>query len=110
MAFVAGFPSYLVVFLHDVVTVPHVYYAVVVAVFFGLATVSRPGLLMVPLIAAIVYIASLALGPVLFYNGKLVVPGFDIGLAKELLAAYLLFLLADAIVFAIKKYAVRVIG
>lgn len=109
MAFVLGFPAYFIGFLHGLTSVPHVYYAVVVAIFFGLATVSRAGILVVPLIAAIVYVAALAVGPVVFDHAKLVVPAFDLALAKQILAAYLVFLVADSVVYAVKKAILRVI-
>lgn len=109
MAILAGFPAYFIAFLHDISAVPHIYYAVVIAVFFGIATASRPGLVIVPVIAAIVYIAALVLGPVLINNAKLIVPEFDVALAKQLLATYIVFLVADTVVYIVKKYALRVI-
>ncbi len=109
MAVLAGFPEYFVGFLHSLIAMPHVAYAAVVALFFGLVTISRPGLLLVPVIAAIVYIAALTVGPVVISHAQLVVPGFDIALAKELFAAYLVFLVADTIIYVIKKCVLRLI-
>lgn len=109
MAILEGFTGYFVSFLHNVLVMPHVAYAAVVALFFGIVTASRPGLIVVPVIAAVVYIAALALGPVVLSHATLVVPGFDVALAKELIAAYLVFLVADTIVYAIKKAALGVI-
>ena len=109
MAFLSGFPAYFFTFLHNLSSVPHVYYAVVIAVFFGITTASRPGLVVVPLIAAIVYIAALVIGPVVLQHAKLVVPAFDLALAKQVLAAYIVFLVADTVVYVVKKYVLRVI-
>ncbi|MDR3527190.1 MAG: hypothetical protein P4L57_07900 [Rhizomicrobium sp.] len=109
MAIFAGFAGYFVSFLHHVLVMPHVVYAGVVALFFGIVTASRPGLVVVPIIAAVVYIAALALGPVVLNNAALVVPAFDVALARELIAAYLLFLVADTIVYIIKKIILGVI-
>jgi hypothetical protein len=109
MAFLTGFPGYFVSFLTDLITVPHVVYAAAVAVFFGLATISKPGLLLVPVIAAIVYITALAVGPVVISHAKLVVPALDIALIRQLLAAYLAFLVADTLVYVVKRYLLRLI-
>jgi hypothetical protein len=109
MDFLTGFPGYFVNFLTDIITAPHVFYAAVVALFFGLATASKPGLLFVPVIAAIVYVAALAVGPVVIGHAKLVVPALDVALFRQLLAAYLVFLVADAIVYIVKKYLLRLI-
>lgn len=109
MAFLTGFPGYFVGFLVDLITVPHVVYAAVVAFFFGLATISKPGLLLVPVVAAIVYIAALVVVPVALNHAKLIVPAIDLALARNLLAAYLVFLVADTLIYGAKKYLLRLI-
>ncbi len=109
MVILADFAAYFVGFLHDVLVVPHAVYAAVIALFFGIVTASRPGVIVVPLVAAVIYIAALAVGPVVLHHAPLVVPGFDIALVKELIAAYIVFLVADTIVYAIKKAVLGVI-
>jgi len=109
MAILTGFAAYFVNFLHSVLVMPHLAYAVVIAVFFGIVTASKPGLIVVPVIAAIVYLAALTLVPVVVNHAPLVVPGFDIALARQVIAAYLIFLVADTIVYAVKKAVLGVI-
>lgn len=109
MAVLTDFAAYFVSFLHTVLVMPHVAYAGVIALFFGIVTASVAGLIVVPVVAAIVYIAALALGPVVLNHAPLIVPSVDIALAKELIAAYLVFLVADTIVYAIKKAVLKLI-
>jgi hypothetical protein len=109
MGFLTGFLAYFIGFLHDLIAVPHVYYAAVVALFFGLATASRAGLVVIPLIAAIVFLAALVVGPYVISHAELVIPKFDSALAWQLLAAYVVFLVADTIVYIAKSVVLRAI-
>jgi|GEM_PF-1326892 len=110
MAVLAGFPAYFVEFLHALLAMPHLAYAAVIALFFGIVTASKPGLVLVPVVAALVYIAALAIGPVVLNHAPLAVPAIDLAFARQALAAYLVFLLAGIIVFGLKKAALKVIG
>lgn len=109
MTFLMEFPAYFVGFLHSLLAMPHLAYAAVIALFFGIVTASKPGLVVVPVVAALVYIAALAIGPVVLNHAALVIPAMDLALAKMALAAYVVFLVVDTVVFALKKTVLKVI-
>jgi len=109
MAFVTGFPAYFAGFLHMIATMPYVAYAVIIALFFGITTASKPGLVLVPAVAALVFIAAKAVVPVVAHHSPLVVPALDAALAAEAVAAYIVFLIAGTAVYAVKRAVLKVI-
>ncbi|MDE2183813.1 MAG: hypothetical protein KGJ78_12415 [Alphaproteobacteria bacterium] len=106
MDFITSFPSYFLSNLHAV----NLLYAGIIAVFFGLATASTAGLVFVPAIAAVVYIAARAVIPPLINHAAIVTPNMDKVLAEQALSLYVGFFIAILIVFAIKKAAQAAFG
>jgi hypothetical protein len=109
MDIITGLPAYLTGFVHHLDQY-HLIQAGVIALFFGIATSSIAGVIIVPLIAAIVYIAADALIPPLLHHTTITAPVFDKALVQEAVALYILFLVAVAIVFAVKKAILSATG
>ncbi|GAA0538165.1 hypothetical protein FHS83_003545 [Rhizomicrobium palustre] len=109
MALISGFPAYFVGFVAALLSMPLVFCGAVVAVFFGLVTVSRAGLVLVPAVAAIVFTTLSVFVPNLIGHAPLSIPAFDVMLLRGLVAAYVVFLIADSVVFAVKKAILRLI-
>lgn len=109
MDIITGLPAYLTGFVHHLDQY-HMIQAGVIALFFGIAASSIAGVIIVPAIAAIVYIAADALIPPLMHHTTITMPVFDKALLQEFVALYVFFLVAVAIVFAIKKAIMSVTG
>jgi hypothetical protein len=109
MDIITGFPAYFKDFLHHLDHF-HMIQGAVIALFFGVATASIAGVIIVPIIAALVYIAADAVIPPLMNHTTIMMPTFDTALLKEGIALYVAFLLAIAIVFAIKKVVLSIRG
>ena len=99
MDVITTFPTYFVAGLHQIDPI----YGVIIALFFGIATATVVGVIISPILAAIVYIAAKAIIPPLIHHAALVMPAFDKALVKEGLVLYVAFLVAIAVVFAVKK-------
>ena len=99
MDVITTFPTYFVAGLHQIDPI----YGVIIALFFGVATATVVGVIVSPILAAIVYIAAKAIIPPLIHHTALVMPTFDKVLLKEGLVLYVAFLIAVAVVFAVKK-------
>ena len=99
MEIITTFPTYFVAGLHQIDPI----YGVIIALFFGVATATVVGVIVSPILAAIVYIAAKAIIPPLIHHTALVMPTFDKALLKEGLVLYVAFLVAIAVVFALKK-------
>jgi hypothetical protein len=110
MEVITSFPVYFMDNLHAVMAMPNCIYAGVIALFFGIVTARFPGVLFVPVVAAIVYLAALAVIPQLLAHAAIVAPVFDKALLKEGIALYVLFLVADTVVFGIKKAVMAIMG
>jgi len=110
MAAVISFPSFFISFIQTLIAMPQLYYAAVIALFFGIVTASKPGLIVVPAIAAIVYVTALAFVPAFLHHADLVVPAMDAKLAQAIAAAYVVFLIADSLIYAVKKTLLKAIG
>lgn len=109
MALILGFPAYFVEFVQALSAEPQLYYAVVIGLFFGIATATKPGLFLVPVIAALVFIAARVIVPVALHHAPLTLPAFDGKLALEIIAAYIVFLIADTAVYLAKKAFLKAI-
>ena len=109
MDIITGLPGYLTGFIHHLDHY-HMIQAGVIALFFGIAAASIVGVIVVPVIAAIVYIAADTLIPPLLHHATIVMPAFDKALLQEGVALYVFFLVAVAIIFAIKKAILSVTG
>ncbi len=94
-----NFPTYLVADLHSI----NYLYAGIVAVIFGLLARRALGIILLPVLAAVVYIAALIVVPALLNGGSIAMPVLDKVLVEKLIAFYVVFLVADTVVFAIKK-------
>lgn len=102
MDVIASFHAYFRDFLHGMDHY-HLIQAALIALFFGIATASITGLFVVPVIAALVYIAADVVIPPLIHHAPIVMPAMNAALLKEGVALYLIMLIAMAVVFAIKK-------
>ena len=78
-------------------------YAGVIALAFGLLTEGVVGVFLVPAIAAVVYIAAQAIIEPLLNHGAILTPQLDKAMAEQVLTLYVVFLVADTLVYAIKK-------
>lgn len=110
MDIVTSFPAYFCSYVHTLYVMPNVIYAGVIALFFGIVTARLAGVFFVPVIATIVYIAAQAVIPAVINHAEIVVPAFDLALAKQAVALYVVFLVVDTVVFGIKKAILAVIG
>jgi len=102
MDIISSFPTYFFDFAHHLDLYHHIQLGVI-ALFFGIATATIIGVFVVPVIAALVYIAADTVIPPLMHHTTIVMPVFDKALLKEGIALYVGFLLAIAVVFVIKK-------
>jgi len=109
MDVVTSFPAYFAGFVHTLPVFPTYIYVAVIALFFGLAAERVGGVLFLPVLSAVVFVAALAVIPPLLANGDITVPAFDLDLAKKLVAAYAVFLVLGAVVFAVKKVLVAIL-
>jgi hypothetical protein len=95
--------------LHGVVLVsPNYIYAAVIALFFGLITKRAAGVFFIPVLATVVFLAALMIGPVVLKHEPLVYPTFDLDYAKHAGVYYVTFLVAGGVVFAIKKLILKI--
>ena len=78
-------------------------YAGVIFLFFGLMTERAVGVIVVPLIAAAVYIAAQSTIAPLLHHGAIAAPEFDRAMLEQIVALYIFFLVADTAVYAVKK-------
>jgi hypothetical protein len=109
MEIVTSFPAYFVGFVHTLPVFPTVIYVGVIALFFGIVTARLPGILFIPVIAAVVYIAAQQVVPALLHHSEIALPVFDLAIAKLAVALYIVFLVLDTIVFGIKKAILAII-
>lgn len=110
MDVVTSFPTYFCDFVHGLAVAPAYYYVAVIALFFGIVTRRVGGAFFTPIIAAVVYLAALQVVPALLHHAEIVTPAFDLALAKQLVALYIVFLVLDGIVFGIKKAILAILG
>ena len=110
MEIVTSFHTYFVSFLHGLLVSPAYIYVGVIALFFGLITKRFAGVIFVPVVATAVYLAVLTLAPVIVNHAALTPPVFDLAYAKLALASYIVFLVLGAVVFAIKKLILKLVG
>ena len=103
MEVVTSFPTYFVGFLHTLLVMPTLVYVAVIAVFFGLITNKFAGVILIPVLATVIFIAAKVIAPVVVDHATLIVPVFDLAFAKMAVASYVTFLVLDTVVFAIKK-------
>lgn len=109
MHVITSFPPYFVGFLHSLLVSPTYIYVAVIALFFGLITKQFAGVIVIPVLATAIFLAAQVIGPVLLSHAALTVPAFDLALAKTAVAAYIVFLVLDTVVFAIKKLILKII-
>lgn len=109
MHVITSFPPYFVGFLHSLLVSPTYIYVGVIALFFGLITKQFVGVIVIPVLATVIFLAAQVIGPVLLSHATLTVPAFDLALAKTAVAAYIVFLVLDTVVFAIKKLILKII-
>ncbi len=109
MDIVTSFPAYFMDFVKTLEVAPAYYYVAVIALFFGIVTARAGGVFFVPVLAAVVYIAAQQVVPALIHHAEITVPVFDLALAKKVVALYVVFLVLDTVVFAVKKAILAVI-
>jgi len=109
MDFITSLPAHVTDFVHHLDHY-HMIQGAIIALFFGVAVGSIPGVIIVPLIAAIVYIAADAVIPPLLHHTPIVMPAFDKALLHEGITLYIVFLVAIVVVFAIKKLILSIRG
>lgn len=109
MQVITSFPPYFCAFLHSLPASPTWIYVAAIALFFGLITDRFAGVILVPIVAAAVFLAAQVIGPVVLNHAALAMPDFNLALAKEAVAAYIVFLVLDTVVFAIKKLILKII-
>lgn len=109
MDVLTSFPAYFIDFVHHYTQIQLIQ-VVVIALFFGVATGTIAGVIVVPILAAIVEIAADAVVPALLHHASIVVPVFDLALLKKGIALYVVFLAAILVVFAIKKAILAIRG
>ncbi len=110
MDIVTSYPAYFVAYVHSLIAIPNCIYAGVIALFFGIVTARLAGVFFVPVVATIVYLAAHAVIPPVLHHAEIVVPAFDLALAKQAVALYAVFLVVDTVVFGIKKAVLAIIG
>lgn len=110
MDIVTSFPAFFCGYVHGLLVMPNIIYAGVIALLFGLATARFPGVIIMPVLAAIAYVAAQAVIPPLLHHGDIVMPAFDLALVKQLVALYVVFLVVDTVIFGIKKAVLAIIG
>ena len=110
MEIVTSFHTYFVSFVHGLLVSPTYIYVGVIALFFGLITRRFAGVIFVPVLATIIYLAVLTLAPVIVQHAELKPPVFDLAYAKLAVASYIVFLVLGAVVFAIKKLIQKFVG
>lgn len=109
MDMVTSFPAYFVGYVHTLIAMPTVIYVAVIALFFGLITDKLAGVIVHPAMAAVVFIASQVIAPVVTSHAEMVLPVFDAAFAKMAVALYIVFLVLDTVVFAVKKLVVKIL-
>ena len=110
MEIVTSFHTYFVGFLHGLLVSPTYIYVGVIALFFGLITRRFAGVIFVPVLATVVYLAVLTIAPVVVHHTALALPVFDLAYAKLAVASYIVFLVLGAVVFVIKKLVLKLVG
>jgi len=106
MDVITTFPTYALDYFHHI----NWLYAGIIAVVFGLVTARLPGIIIVPVFAAAAYIAALIVVPALLHHTAMAMPVFDKKLLEEGLAFYVFFLVADAVVYAVKSLIAKIFG
>ncbi len=109
MHIITSFSPYFVGFVHSLLVSPTYIYVAVIALFFGLITKQFAGVIIIPVVATVVFLAVQAVSPVVLNHAALVFPAFDLALAKTAVASYIVFLVLDTVVFAIKKLVLKII-
>lgn len=109
MDVIMGLPAYLTGFIHHLDQY-HLIQAGVIALFFGFAASGIAGVIVTPILAAIVYIAADTVIPPLLHHASIAMPVFDKAMLQEGVALYVFFLIGIAIVFAVKKGVMAVTG
>ncbi len=109
MDIITSFPAHLTAFLHGLDHY-HMIQGGIIALFFGVAVGSIAGVIIVPAIAAIVYIAADAVIPPLMHHTAIVMPVFNKALLQEGVTLYVAFLVAIVVVFVIKKVILSIRG
>jgi hypothetical protein len=109
MDIITSFHTHFIDFLHHLDHY-HMIQGAIIALFFGVVVGSLPGLIIVPVLAAIVYIAADAVIPPLMNHGHIVMPVFDKALLQEGVTLYVAFLVAIVVVFAVKKLILSIRG
>lgn len=95
--------------LHDIVLhSPNYIYAAVIALFFGLITKRAAGVVFIPVLATVLFLVALVIGPVVLKHAPLAYPDFNLDYAKHAGVYYVLFLVADTVVFAVKKLVLAI--
>jgi hypothetical protein len=102
MDIITEFPKHFVDFVHHLSTIQMII-GVVIALVLGWATGGIIGLFVMPVLAAVVYIAADAVIPPLMHHTPLVMPALDKALLHKAITLYFVFLVAIIVVFAIKK-------
>lgn len=110
MDVVTSFPAFFCSYVHTLYVMPNLIYAGVIALFFGIVTARLAGVFFVPVVATIVYIAAQIVVPAVMHHAEIVAPAFNLALAKEAVALYIVFLVVDTVVFGIKKAILAIIG
>ncbi len=109
MDIITSFHTHFSDFLHQLDNY-HMIQGGIIALFFGVAVGSIPGLIIVPALAAIVYIAADAVLLPLLHHGHIVMPVFDKALLQQGVTLYVAFLIAIIVVFAVKKLILSIRG
>jgi hypothetical protein len=99
MDVITNFPTYFVADLDSI----NYLYAGIVAVIFGLLARKTLGVILLPVVAAVIYLAAVMYVPLLLNGGAITMPALDKGLLERLISFYVVFLVADLVVFIIKK-------
>jgi hypothetical protein len=97
MHIITSFPPYFVGFLHSLLVSP------------TYITKQFAGVIFIPVLATVIFLAAQIIGPVLLNHAVLATPAFDLALAKTAVAAYIVFLVLDTVVFAIKKLILKIV-
>ena len=108
MDIITEFPKHLCDFVHHLNTIQLITGGVI-ALFFGVATGTIIGVLVAPILAALVYIAADAVIPALMNHTPFAMPAIDKALLHEAIFLYVAFLVVIVVVFVIKKAILAVI-
>lgn len=110
MEIIQSFPAFFVGYVHSLPVMPTIIYVAIIALFFGLITQRLAGVIIVPILATAIFIAAQIIMPVVLNHAVLAAPVFDLAFAKLAVAGYIVFLVLDTVVFAIKKLILKIVG